>query len=621
LRHLRSILYALVLAPAVWVLCGVGFTGDLTGRLPLLLAGAAYAILIFAPISPAGPVLGGWAFLGVGLWALAAPSSYAGVWAPNVSRNGFDLSLPGYGLALLLAVPMICTGLSARRWAKYEAPVLPLIGPLGRARGAAAVAGIPISVADTEILTTPGVRRTAAERVPLPDNGDEATTLLPTARARADQDSEATTLLTRPPVTRPPVSTPPVSTPPVSTPPVSTPPVSTPPVSTPPVSTPPVSTPLVEKDDEATTLLSTPPAAKDDEATTLLSTTEASTASFAVSSDGATTALPAWPVGGAPNGSTAEEEPGEATEAIEEGPTEAVVTEAGTPDEEPAEAVTEPVITQAVGAPDEEPAEAVTEPVITQAVGAPDEEPAEAVTEPVVTQAVVVGEEDDDETTVAAVAFAGVDADGEEKTQLLRLPSGGEVTRAQAEPPTEDLRGDEQTVGGEQPTEDVRAADEGPSDDFDLGRPARDFEPGEKTQVIARNPGETTQIIRRTGAIYPPPGETTRSIQPTSATVEPPAERTQVIKLPTAPAAPPSSIVGAERPDPHTDPTTRLLPLPGSEETTVEQRNGETTARNPGEASTAERPMTVLNMERPSDEAEEDTHPLTVPNQRQPQDD
>jgi hypothetical protein len=28
--------------------------------------------------------------------------------------------------------------------------------------------------------------------------------------------------------------------------------------------------------------------------------------------------------------------------------------------------------------------------------------------------------------------------------------------------------------------------------------------------------------------------------------------------------------------------------------------------------------MTVLNMERPSDEAEEDTHPLTVPNQRQP---
>src|SRR4051794_21861747 len=85
LRHVRSILYTLVLAPAVWVLCGVGFTGDfvgrardtggaiesLTGLLLLLLAGSAYAILVFAPISPAGPAFGGLVFLGLGLWALA----------------------------------------------------------------------------------------------------------------------------------------------------------------------------------------------------------------------------------------------------------------------------------------------------------------------------------------------------------------------------------------------------------------------------------------------------------------------------------------------------------------------------------------------------------------------
>ena len=78
MRHLRSILYALVLAPAVWVLAGVGLTQDLTDRardggsletatamLLLLLAGAAYAILIFAPISPRGPCCSGLAFLGV----------------------------------------------------------------------------------------------------------------------------------------------------------------------------------------------------------------------------------------------------------------------------------------------------------------------------------------------------------------------------------------------------------------------------------------------------------------------------------------------------------------------------------------------------------------------------
>ncbi|MEV6490751.1 hypothetical protein AB0M20_19350, partial [Actinoplanes sp. NPDC051633] len=73
MRHVRSILYALVLAPAVWVLCGVGFTQELTGRaqdsgggletlaaiLLVLLAGTAYAILLFAPISPAGPASAG----------------------------------------------------------------------------------------------------------------------------------------------------------------------------------------------------------------------------------------------------------------------------------------------------------------------------------------------------------------------------------------------------------------------------------------------------------------------------------------------------------------------------------------------------------------------------------
>src|SRR6185295_6785842 len=52
-RHLRSIVYAAVLAPVVWILCAVGFTRD-PGFVPLVLAGVAYAILLLAPISPAG---------------------------------------------------------------------------------------------------------------------------------------------------------------------------------------------------------------------------------------------------------------------------------------------------------------------------------------------------------------------------------------------------------------------------------------------------------------------------------------------------------------------------------------------------------------------------------------
>ncbi|WP_199515642.1 hypothetical protein [Nucisporomicrobium flavum] len=177
MRHLRSILYALVLAPATWILCGVGFDQDLTGRardnggpeslgglLLLLLAGAAYAILLFAPISPAGPLAAGLAFLGIGAWARIAPDSYAGVWPAEITKDGFNVSTPGYGLVLLLAVPLLCTALSARRWAAYEPPQVVFIGTLGRARGSATAPGTPMAS-----------ERTTAFAV---DDSDEKTTLL-----------------------------------------------------------------------------------------------------------------------------------------------------------------------------------------------------------------------------------------------------------------------------------------------------------------------------------------------------------------------------------------------------------------------------------------------------------
>ncbi|GAA3912060.1 hypothetical protein [Actinoplanes auranticolor] len=176
MRHLRSTLYALVLAPAVWILCGVGFDQDLTGRardnggieslsgvLLLVLAGAAYAILLFSPISPLGPLLAGLGFLGVGAWARIAPASYAGVWPENVASDGFDLSRPGYGLAVLLAVPMLATALSARRWRGFEPPEILFVGTIGRARGAAAVAGTPMASERTAVIPQ---QRQGSEFVP-----------------------------------------------------------------------------------------------------------------------------------------------------------------------------------------------------------------------------------------------------------------------------------------------------------------------------------------------------------------------------------------------------------------------------------------------------------------------
>ena len=175
MRHLRSLLYALVLAPAVWILCGVGFDQDLTGRardnggieslsgvLLLVLAGAAYLILL-SPISPLGPLVAGLVFLGVGAWARIAPASYAGVWPEDVASDGFNVSTPGYGLVVLLAVPLLGTALSARRWRGYEPPEILFIGTIGRARGAAAVAGTPIAAERTAVIPQ---QRAGSEFVP-----------------------------------------------------------------------------------------------------------------------------------------------------------------------------------------------------------------------------------------------------------------------------------------------------------------------------------------------------------------------------------------------------------------------------------------------------------------------
>ncbi|MEV6847107.1 hypothetical protein [Actinoplanes sp. NPDC051411] len=223
MRHFRSILYAVVLAAAVWVLVAVGLSHDvrggfavesLTGLAMLLLGGAAYGILVFAPISPLGPTVAGAAFLAAGAWAIESPSAYAGAWPAGAVKDGFDLSRPGYGLAALLSVPMILTVLSVRRWRGFEPPVLPLVGQIGRTRGVVAGPGAPMGVMETGVLPLSGssdsgssVEEERTTLMRLFETPEERTTLLrrpvvqgeSTTVVRRPTDGEATTIIRRVP--------------------------------------------------------------------------------------------------------------------------------------------------------------------------------------------------------------------------------------------------------------------------------------------------------------------------------------------------------------------------------------------------------------------------------------
>lgn len=189
MRHFRSILYAVVLAPAVWVLVAAGLAHQptLTGALLLLLGGVAYGILALAPISPLGPALAGLAFLAAGVWAVEDAAGYASVWP----HDRLDLNRPGHGPAVLLAAPLLLTALNVRRWRGRDSVTLPLIGQIGQTAAPA-----PPSVAPVERTTLFG----------LLDGPDERTTLLrrphsaspdgePTTVVRLPADGEATTIL------------------------------------------------------------------------------------------------------------------------------------------------------------------------------------------------------------------------------------------------------------------------------------------------------------------------------------------------------------------------------------------------------------------------------------------
>src|SRR2546430_649777 len=145
MRHLGSIVLSFVLASLVYVAAGVGmskmFQAELerggpvnrldagamaVGVLLLLVAGALYTLLAMPRISPLGPVLVGLTFIGIQVWSLVAPSGFVKLMPRSVFGVRAALDAPvEFGLTLFLAVPLLATIVSPRRWSGGKKPAVP----------------------------------------------------------------------------------------------------------------------------------------------------------------------------------------------------------------------------------------------------------------------------------------------------------------------------------------------------------------------------------------------------------------------------------------------------------------------------------------------------------------
>ncbi len=132
MRHLWSLLLALVLTPLIYISAGISAVrlGDahelgltaVVGLLAALAAGGLYALMVMVRLSPVGPIVAGLTYLGVTVWAVLDRSGFESVVPADIPGQPGVLHVPvGMGTALL-AAPLILTVFSSRRWRSTEQP-------------------------------------------------------------------------------------------------------------------------------------------------------------------------------------------------------------------------------------------------------------------------------------------------------------------------------------------------------------------------------------------------------------------------------------------------------------------------------------------------------------------
>jgi hypothetical protein len=215
MRHLGSIVLSLLLGPIVYAFVGVGLvkvTGVsadwyktdpvpvLIGLAAFAVAGLLYAVLTMTRISPLGPVLAGLGYAGMTAWALFGGGSMTDTLSYRISDSDEVLTRPAYGVALLLAVPLLATVVSPRRWRRSVTPPAATTDETGDTPST-----YPTSPAIPAYPSTPPPIYTPTSRLPADDvESGERTAVLPPPG---------------PPVSSPPgpVPDPPASAPPKAT--------------------------------------------------------------------------------------------------------------------------------------------------------------------------------------------------------------------------------------------------------------------------------------------------------------------------------------------------------------------------------------------------------------------
>jgi hypothetical protein len=86
-------------------------------------AGLCYALLILPRFSPLGPVLAGLGLLGLVVLRVADLAEFNRVVPADFLNVTSALRNPADGYAALLAVPLLGTMFSLRRWRRYDHPV------------------------------------------------------------------------------------------------------------------------------------------------------------------------------------------------------------------------------------------------------------------------------------------------------------------------------------------------------------------------------------------------------------------------------------------------------------------------------------------------------------------